>query len=113
MLQMFSTIWFFGGKSRGPLASKICIRDSIMYLFFSSPKQTELCFNTITFICLPRNKDSSSAIAVLTDSLSANSIYANLKYKRKKEKETYNKETRDLGQIGERINSRHQLIKDN
>jgi len=34
----------------------------------------------LTLICLPLNKDSSSAMAVLTDSLSANSIYANLKH---------------------------------
>ena len=33
----------------------------------------------LTLICLPLNKDSSKAREVLTDSLSENSIYANLK----------------------------------
>ena len=33
----------------------------------------------LTLICLPLNRDSSKAKEVLTDSLSENSIYANLK----------------------------------
>ena len=33
----------------------------------------------LTLICLPLNRDSSRAKEVLTDSLSENSIYANLK----------------------------------
>ncbi len=47
-------------------------------LYFDGKVFCSLVVTTQTFICRPLNNDSSSACAVVTESLSANSTYANL-----------------------------------
>lgn len=62
------------------VTSSLAKREADNYSLTPSQKDlSKAAAVSLTLICRPLNKDSSSAMAVRTDSLSANSMYAKLK----------------------------------